>query len=294
MLHKLSGNPSLLENQNKKNRTLISPERGFWVFNLLESLKYLDLIYLLVKRDFVTFYKQTILGPLWYIIQPIFNSLVFTLVFSNIAGISTDGIPPFLFYMAGTVIWGYFAYCLKEISNTFAANAPIFGKVYFPRLAVPISLAITGFLQFVVQFFIFLGFLVYFFYQGNEIRPNKLIALLPFLIILTALMSVGFGMLLSAITAKYRDLKQALDFIIQLWMFLTPVVYPVSQVPEEYQTLIYLNPMTSVVELFREMFLGTSSLTFFSVTYSIAFTFIIFLLGLIVFNRVEKNFIDTV
>tara|TARA_B100000029_G_C17562586_1_gene953917 strand:- start:180 stop:1034 length:855 start_codon:yes stop_codon:yes gene_type:complete len=284
----------LLKDQNKKNITLISPERSLWVFNLVEALKYLDLIYLLVKRDFVTFYKQTILGPLWYIIQPIFNSLVFTLVFTNIAGISTDGIPPFLFYMAGTVIWGYFAYCLKEISNTFAANAPIFGKVYFPRLAVPISLTITGFLQFIVQFCIFLGFLIYFYYQGNEIKPNKLITLLPLLIVLTAMMSVGFGMLLSAITAKYRDLKQALEFIIQLWMFLTPVVYPVSQVPEEYQTLIYLNPMTSVVELFREMFLGVSSLTFFSITYTIAFAFIIFLLGLIVFNRVEKNFIDTV
>ena len=273
---------------------LIKPKTGWLDIHLGELFRYRDLIYMLVKRDFITFYKQTILGPLWYIIQPLVNTLVFTIIFGKVAKISTDGIPPFLFYMAGTVSWGYFATCLQTTSNTFVTNAQIFGKVYFPRLTVPVANVIIGLLQFGIQFVIFLGFLFYFLWQGSEVHPNSLIFLMPLILLQMAVLGLGFGILISSITTKYRDLTFAMGFVIQIWMFATPIVYPLSIVPENYRLLAALNPMTSIVESFRAAFFGTSSIEPVHVAISVTITLLVFILGIIMFSRVEKTFMDTV
>ena len=273
---------------------IITPQRGWFNVELVEVFRYWGLILLFVKRDFVTFYKQTILGPLWYIIQPLFNTLVFTLIFGKIAKIPTDGLPPFLFYLSGTVMWGYFALCLNQISNTFVANASLFGKVYFPRITVPISVALTAVFQFLIQFMVFLGFFFYFWMSGSEIKPNIYILTLPLIVFYMAVLGVGAGMLISALTAKYRDLTFAMSFVVQLWMYLTPIVYPLSQVPDKYRVFILINPMTVVVESFRGAFLGVSSVTLHELAFSIVLTVLIFFAGLIAFTRVEKTFMDTV
>lgn len=273
---------------------IIKPASGWFNFDLREVLKYKDLILLLVRRDFVTFYKQSILGPLWYIIQPLFNTVIFTLVFGNVAKIPTDGIPPFIFYLSGNVVWGYFAHCLTQTGNTFVANAQVFGKVYFPRITVPISIAITGILQFLIQFTIFLGFLLYFMFSGSAIQPNARVLFLPLILLHMAVLSVGMGLLISALTAKYRDLTFAMGFLVQLWMYLTPIVYPLSEVPDQLRLLILINPMTAVVESFRGAFLGVNSLTVGALALSVALTILVFIAGVIVFNRVEKTFMDTV
>ena len=273
----------------------IKPSYGWKVLNFQELLKYKDLIYFFVKRDLVVFYKQTILGPLWYIIQPIFNSVVFTIVFTNIANIPTEGVPPFLFYLAGSTIWGFFAYSFDQNGRVFVSNAQIFGKVYFPRITVPISISIASIFQFLIQFLIFLGFLIYYKYQGANLSFNlDFLMFIPLIILQIALLSVGFGMLVSALTAKYRDLTMAMTFMIQLWMYMTPIVYPLSEVPENYRFLILLNPMTAPVEIFREALLGVGSITSQGIYLSVSITVIFFLLGSVLFNRVEKNFMDTV
>ena len=284
-----------MPNTNNQNWSLIiKPKTGWLDIHLGELYRYRDLIYMFVKRDFNTFYKQTILGPLWYIIQPLVNTLVFTIIFGKIAKISTDGIPPFLFYMAGTVSWGYFEACLKTTSNTFVTNAEIFGKVYFPRLTVPVANVIIGLLQFGVQFVVFLGFLFYFLWQGSEVHPNSLIIIMPLILLQMAVLGLGFGILISSITTKYRDLTFAMGFLIQLWMYATPIVYPLSIVPENYRLLAALNPMTSIVESFRAAFLGTSSIEPAHVAISVTITLLVFILGIIMFSRVEKTFMDTV
>jgi len=273
----------------------IKPSYGWKVLNFQELLKYKDLIYFFVKRDLVVFYKQTILGPLWYIIQPIFNSVVFTIVFTNIANIPTEGVPPFLFYLAGSTIWGFFAYSFDQNGRVFVSNAQIFGKVYFPRITVPISISIASIFQFLIQFLIFLGFLIYYKYQGANLSFNlDFLMFIPLIILQIALLSVGFGMLVSALTAKYRDLTMAMTFMIQLWMYMTPIVYPLSEVPENYRYLILLNPMTAPVEIFREALLGVGSITSQGIYLSVSITIIFFLIGSVLFNRVEKNFMDTV
>ena len=213
---------------------VIKPVHGWFNINFKEIIQYWGLILLFVRRDFVIFYKQTILGPLWYIIQPLFNTLVFTLIFGKVAKIPTDGIPPFIFYLSGTVIWGYFSLCLDQTGKTFVANAQIFGKVYFPRITVPISIAITAVFQFIIQFTIFLGFFIYFWQSGTDIKPNIYVFTLPLIVIHMAILSVGMGLIISAATAKYRDLNFAMSFLVQLWMYLTPVVYPLSEVPDRY------------------------------------------------------------
>ena len=273
---------------------IITPRRGWFNVDLLEVFRYWDLILLFVKRDFVTFYKQTILGPLWYIIQPLFNTLVFTLIFGKIAKIPTDGLPQFLFYLSGTVVWGYFSNCLNESSKTFVTNAQLFGKVYFPRITVPISVALTGVFQFLIQFAIFLGFLLYFWKGVSDIKPNIFVLALPLIVLHMAVLGIGFGMLISALTAKYRDLAFAMTFFVQLWMYLTPIVYPLSQVPDKFRLFILLNPMTAVVESFRGAFLGVSSIRWYETAFSIGLTVLIFIAGIITFNRVEKTFMDTV
>jgi len=272
----------------------IKPKSGWFNIEIGEIFRYKDLILLFVKRDFVTFYKQTILGPLWYIIQPLFNTLVFTLIFGKVAKIPTDGLPPFLFYLSGTVVWSYFSHCLNETSNTFTTNAEVFGKVYFPRIAVPISVALTAVFQFLIQFAIFLGFLSYFWYKGSNINPTIYIITLPLIVLHMAILSIGFGMMISALTAKYRDLAFAMSFMIQLWMYLTPIVYPLSQVPEKYRLFILINPMTAVVESFRGAFLGVNSITPQELLFSIFLSILFFISGIVIFSRVERTFMDTV
>ena len=225
---------------SKKWDLIITSKNKWYNFNLRELYKYIDLIYFLVKRDFVVFYKQTILGPLWYILQPLINTIIFTIIFGNIAKIPTDGIPPFLFYMSGNVIWLYFATCINMTSTTFSANANIFGKVYFPRLVVPISYIIISLVQFFLQLMIFILFIIYFIYKGIEFDLSfSSFLLLPFIIILTAFISIGFGIFLASLTTKYRDLKFVINFGIQLWMFATPIVYPLSIVNENYKYLFF-------------------------------------------------------
>jgi len=272
----------------------IKPKSGWFNIEIGEIFRYKDLILLFVKRDFVTFYKQTILGPLWYIIQPLFNTLVFTFIFGKVAKIPTDGLPPFLFYLSGTVVWSYFSHCLNETSNTFTTNAEVFGKVYFPRIAVPISVALTAVFQFLIQFAIFLGFLSYFWYKGSNINPTIYIITLPLIVLHMAILSIGFGMMISALTAKYRDLAFAMSFMIQLWMYLTPIVYPLSQVPEKYRLFILINPMTAVIESFRGAFLGVNSITPQELLFSIFLSILFFISGIVIFSRVERTFMDTV
>ena len=273
---------------------IIKPVHGWFNINIKEIFKYRDLIFLFVRRDFVIFYKQTILGPLWYVIQPLLNTLVFTIIFGKVAKIPTDGIPPFIFYLSGTIVWGYFSASLNQSGKTFVANAGIFGKVYFPRIIVPISIAITAVLQFIVQFVIFLAFFIYFWYSGTDINPSILVLTTPLIVLHAGFLSIGVGLIISAATAKYRDLSFALGFLVQLWMYLTPVVYPLSEVPEKFKILILLNPMTAVVESFRGAFLGVSSLSYEGVLMSIVATVLLFIAGIIIFSRVEKTFMDTV
>ncbi len=272
----------------------IKPVHGWFNINFKEIVQYWGLILLFVRRDFVIFYKQTILGPLWYILQPLFNTLVFTLIFGKVAKIPTDGVPPFIFYLSGTVVWTYFASCLNQTGTTFVANAQIFGKVYFPRITVPISIVITAFFQFIIQFMIFLGFFIYFWYVGTDIKPSIYVFTLPLIVLHMAILSVGMGLIISAATAKYRDLSFAMGFLVQLWMYLTPVVYPLSEVPDKFKIFILINPMTAVVESFRGAFLGVSSLTLQGLLLSIILTILFFIGGIIVFSRVEKTFMDTV
>ena len=240
--------------EEKNWKIVIKPSKGFVNINLKELIKYKDLITLFVKRDFVTFYKQTILGPLWYILQPLINTIVFTIIFGNLAKIPTDNLPPFLFYMAGNIIWGYFAFCLNSISTTFVTNADLFGKVYFPRIAVPISITIIGLFQFILQFIFFICFYIYFVSKGLDIKVSYSILFLPLILFQIALVALGFGLLISSLTSKYRDLVFVLGFGIQLWMFATPIVYPLTIIPDNYVIFSILNPMTSIVECFKYIF----------------------------------------
>ncbi len=263
-------------------------------FRFRDIWNFRDLLLLFVHRDFVAFYKQTILGPLWFFIQPLLTTIVFTIIFGNIAKIPTDGLPPIMFYLAGVTSWQYFAECFKKTANSFTLNASIFGKVYFPRVIVPLSVTITNLIAFGIQFLLFLVFLFYYKLNGSIVQPNIYIILFPLLILMMGIMGLGFGMLVSAMTTKYRDLQFLVAFGVQLLMYATPVIYPISSIPEKYHWIIMANPMTSVIETFRYSFLGAGDLSWIGITYSFIFTIVIFLLGLIVFNRTEKNFMDTV
>lgn len=277
------------------NWTLIlRPKSGWFDIHLGELWRYRDLIALFVRRDFVAFYKQTILGPLWYLIQPIFTTLVFTIIFGRIAKIPTDGVPPFLFYMAGTIAWAYFANCLTGTSNTFVTNAGIFGKVYFPRLTVPLAKVITDLIKFGIQLALFLGFLAYFRMSGTDVHFSGWMLYVPLLILQMALLGLGFGILISSLTTKYRDLTFLVTFGVQLWMYATPVVYPLSQVPERFRALYMLNPMASVVETFRMAFLGVGSIEPSHILLGWAVTLTVLFAGVVLFSRIEKTFMDTV
>jgi lipopolysaccharide transport system permease protein len=273
---------------------IIKPKTGWFDIDLTELWRYRDLIGMFVKRDFVTLHKQTILGPLWFIIQPLFTTLVFTIIFSKVAKIPTDNLPPFLFYLSGNVAWSYFATCLGRTSDTFNSNAGIFGKVYFPRLTVPLSVIISALLQFGIQFFLFLGFYFYFMIQGAPILPKLWIAALPILLLQMALLGLGMGILVSSMTTKYKDLRYAMGFVTQLWMYATPIVYPLSLVPDWLRPWYVLNPMVSIVESFRYAFLGSGAIEWSYVATSWLVTLVILFAGIILFSRIEKTFMDTV
>ncbi|HEY3375049.1 MAG TPA: ABC transporter permease [Candidatus Aquicultor sp.] len=274
--------------------TIIEPRTGWFDINLAELWHYRDLILLFVRRDFVALYKQTVLGPTWFLLQPLFTTVVFTIVFGNIAHIPTDGLPQILFYMSGIITWNYFATCLTKTSDTFATNAPIFGKVYFPRLAVPISVVITNLFAFAIQFCLFLVFMLFFYLKGAPIKPNCWLLLAPVLLIQMAALGLGGGILVSSLTTKYRDLTFLVTFGVQLWMYATPVVYPLSQIPVKWQMLYALNPMTAVIETFRYAFLGAGSIKLWQLAVSLGMTALILVGGLVLFTRIEKSFMDTI
>jgi lipopolysaccharide transport system permease protein len=250
---------------------------------------------LFVWRDFVAVYKQTILGPLWYLIQPLLTTITFTFIFGRIASLPTDGLPQFLFYMSGTLVWSYFASCLTKTSETFVQNANLFGKVYFPRLAVPVSILISNLVTFLIQFAMFLVFVVYFVFRGTSIQPNWLwIALSPILVLMMAGLGLGFGIIISSLTTKYRDLRFLVTFGVSLLMYATPVIYPVSSIPEPFQWIILANPMTPIIEAFRYAYLGAGTVNTGYLLYSFGFMLVVVIIGSIIFNRVEQTFIDTV
>lgn len=273
---------------------IIQPKRSLFDLPLKELWHYRDLIMLFVRRDFVSAYKQTILGPLWYLIQPLLTTITFTVIFGNIAQLPTDGLPQFLFYMSGTVIWTYFANCLTKTSETFTSNAHLFGKVYFPRLAVPISILFSNLFTFTIQFALFLLFIGYFALRGTVLHPNWWIALSPILILMMAGLGLGFGIIISSLTTKYRDLRFLVQFGVTLLMYATPVIYPVSSIPERFQGLIEANPMTSIVETFRYAFLGAGSVDIGQLVYSFIFMIVVVFIGVVIFNRVEATFMDTI
>jgi len=274
---------------------IIQPQRGLFDLRLGELWRYRDLVLLFVRRDFVAVYKQTILGPLWYLIQPLLTSLTFTVIFGKVAGLPTDDLPQFLFYMSGTVVWAYFAECLNKTSNTFVGNANLFGKVYFPRMAVPVSILISNLITFAIQFGLFLVFALYFFLRGAPIHPQwAWIALSPLLVLVMAGLGLGFGVIISSLTTKYRDLRFLVTFGVQLLMYATPVIYPVSSIPERFRWAIQANPMTPVVEAFRYAFLGAGTVDVGHLLYSVGFMLAAVALGSVVFNRVEQTFMDTV
>lgn len=281
--------------QDKKWSLVIRPQNGWFDLHLKEIIHYRDLIMLFVKRTFVSQYKQTVLGPAWAVIQPLLTTLVFTIIFGNIAKLPTDGIPSFLFYMCGNVAWGYFSGCLTTTATTFTSNSSIFGKVYFPRLVMPVATVVTQLISFAIQLVFFV--IIYLFYVTNPaygISPNIYLLLVPLLIIQMAMLSLGVGIIISAVTTKYRDLVMLISFAVNLWMYLTPVAYASSLIPAQYMTLYMLNPMTPIIETFRYAFFGSGVLSLKYLGISFAVTFVLLFLGIVMFSRVEKTFMDTV
>lgn len=279
---------------SKKWKKIIEPKTKLLDLNLKEVFQYRDLIIMFVKRNFKSQYKQTILGPLWFIINPLITSLLFTVVFGGIAGISTDGVPQLLFYMAGNTAWQYFASCLTQTSTTFTANAAVFGKVYFPRLTMPISTVIFSVLSFLIQFAMLICFMVYFYVTGQNVQPNLYVLLIPVFILHMAAMGLGFGIIISSLTTKYRDLAILVTFGVQLWMYITPIVYPISTLSEKMKALIMLNPMAPVICNFKYALLGCGQMEWGAWGISAIVTVIVLFVGVVIFNRVEKTFMDTV
>lgn len=273
---------------------VIRPRTGWLDLHLEDVWRYRDLVMMFVRRDFVSQYKQTILGPLWFVIQPLLTTLTFTVIFGNIAQLSTDGLPKLLFYLSGVTAWNYFADCLAKTSETFNANANIFGKVYFPRLAVPVSIVISNLIRFGIQFGLFLGFYFFFLARGAAIHPTQALWLVPFLILLMATLGLGAGIIVSSLTTRYRDLRFLVQFGVQLLMYSTPVIYPLSKLPDQYRWIMLANPMTPVIEAFRHAFLGTGTFSLGSLAGSAGAAVLILAAGILLFNHVEKTFMDTV
>ncbi len=272
----------------------IRPQTSLLDLRLKDVWEYRDLLMLLVRRDFVSFYKQTILGPLWFLIQPLLTTLMFSFIFGRLAGISTDDLPPALFYMAGITAWNYFADCVTKTSTVFRDNANIFGKVYFPRLIMPLSIVVSNLVRFAVQFILFIAVMAFYALKGTAFHPTWALALFPLVVLLMAALGLGAGMIISALTTKYRDLAFLITFGIQLLMYATTVIFPLSAAPQKYKWLIELNPMTSLIETFRYGFLGKGSFSWSSIGYSAVVTIVLLITGIIIFNKVEKDFVDTV
>jgi lipopolysaccharide transport system permease protein len=288
-----------LVNKDFKNSEwdlVIEPKNSLFDLHLKDIWRYRDLLWLLVKRDFVSFYKQTILGPLWFFIQPLFTTIIFTFIFGNLAGLSTDGLPQPLFYMAGITAWNYFAECLTKTSTVFKDNANIFGKVYFPRLIMPLSIIVSNLVRFGVQMLLFFFMMGYYFLQNQNgvfFKPNIYVLCFPLLLLLMALLGLGIGLIITALTTKYRDLAFLITFGVQLMMYGTTVIYPLSAAPNKFKWLIELNPMTSIIEAFRFGFLGQGEFSPRSIGYSVMFTAFVLVFGVIIFNKTEKTFVDT-
>ncbi len=273
---------------------VIQPNTGLLDINLREVWRYRDLLMMFVRRDFVATYKQTILGPLWFFIQPLLTTFTFMVVFGTIAGISTDGIPMMVFYMSGITLWNYFAECLNKTATVFRDNAGIFGKVYFPRLVMPLSIVVSNLVRLGIQLLLFIGVWCYYLLDGNQVHPNVFLLLIPYLIFLMALIGLGAGMLISALTTKYRDLVFLLSFGVQLLMYATPVIYSMKSLPAKYAWIIKANPLSAIVETFRYAFTGSGFFSWYSLAYSSCCAIILLIFGIIVFNKVEKSFMDTV
>ncbi|MGB3774052.1 MAG: ABC transporter permease [Leeuwenhoekiella sp.] len=268
-------------------------------FDFKEVWRYRDLLYLFVRRDIVATYKQTILGPLWYLIQPLFTSVIFTLVFNNIATISTGNAPPFLFNLAGVTLWNYFTHCLTTSSNTFASNAGLFAKVYFPRLITPLSQAISGLLKMAIQLLIFIAFYFYFALKGFDLSPNRAIWLFPVLLFTMSIFGLGMGMLISALTTKYRDFRIVIGFATSLLMYVSAVMYPISEVKKSstlgaYSWIVEYNPIAILIEAFRYMTLGEGLFQWQLLIYCVVLSLALFFTGLVVFNRTGRTFLDTI
>ncbi len=281
-----------MEQQQTWTETIES-KHGLLDLKLKEVWRYRDLVYMFVKRDFVSGFKQTILGPIWFFINPIFTTVVYLIVFGNIANLPTDGAPKILFYLAGVTLWNYFSACLTGTSNVFAGNAAIFGKVYFPRLVMPLTIVISNLMRFGVQMGLFLAVFIYYFAKG-EVQPNLWILATPFLIVLMAAFALGMGMIFSSLTTKYRDVQMLLGFGVSLFMYVTPVIYPISALPAKFKAIAYYNPLSGIFECFKYAWLGAGE---FSGSMLLISTFIIFALlavGTVIFNKVEKGFMDTV
>jgi lipopolysaccharide transport system permease protein len=273
---------------------VIKPSTNLLDLRLGDVWRYRDLVMMFVRRDFVSNYKQTILGPLWFIIQPLLTTFTYFIIFGKVANLKTDGIPGMVFYMAGTTVWGYFSQSLTAVATVFTTNAHIFGKVYFPRLTMPLSIVISNLVRFGIQFGLFICIWLYYLLTSNVLHPNWLILLTPVLVILMGLLSLGLGIIFSALTTKYRDLAMLLTFGVQLLMYAVPVIYPLSSVPVKYKWLILANPMSAIVETFRYAFLGSGTFSWMYIGYSTIVTLGILALGTIMFNKVEKSFTDTV
>ncbi len=277
------------------NWTLEIHSRTGWLdIDLTELWRYRDLILLFVRREFIAVYKQSLLGPIWFLLPPLFTAAVFAVIFGYVAKIPINGQPPVLFYLSGIIVWTYFSNCMTATSNTFIANTGIFGKVYFPRLVIPVSIVIANLFSFGIQFSLFLVFFFYYFIFDSCINPNIWICFIPLLLIQMAALGLGTGILISSLTTKYRDLTFAVGFGVQLWMYATPIVYPLSQIPKQWQWLYALNPMTAIVETFRYAFLGSGAIHMWQLGISLGVTVVILFLGIVLFSRVEKSFMDTV
>ena len=275
----------------------ITPKNKFFSLNLKEVWQYRDLLLLFVKRDVVTVYKQTILGPLWYLIQPLFTSITFTIIFNTVAGIDTGSTPAFLFNLAGITVWNYFTACLNDTSDTFKKNAAIFGKVYFPRVIMPISIVISNLLKFGIQFLIFIGFYIFYYLNGAPISLNKLAVFFPLLVALMGILGLGLGMFISSLVTKYRDFSYLIGFGVQLLMYLSAVMYPMALMKEkmpDYAWLVQYNPLAYIIETTRYMLLNVGQVSVWGMMYTISITAIILLIGVLIFNKTEKSFIDTV
>ncbi|MBC7606913.1 MAG: ABC transporter permease [Burkholderiales bacterium] len=289
--------PTIEVHQSEDWDLIIKGHSSLFDLKFNDLWRYRDLLLMFVKRDFVSFYKQTILGPLWFFIQPIFTTIVFTFIFGNLAGISTDGLPKPLFYLAGITAWNYFSDCLSKTSTVFKDNVAIFGKVYFPRLIMPLSIVVSNLVRFAVQLLLLFSMMAYFGWKNADFQITYAIVFFPLLVILMALLGLGLGLIITAMTTKYRDLTFLVTFGVQLLMYGTTVIYPLSEARTKFKDMVWLielNPMTGIIEAFRFAFLGKGEFTLWSVSYSFIVTVVVLFFGILIFNKTEKNFVDTI